>query len=240
MRMSDMNWRVSTAELIAVFLFVFVGAGTVMITGAMTGGAPMGMARLLVIALAHGLTIAILIAAIGHISGGHINPAVTFAAMLTKRVSITQGVATIVAQLAGAVLAALALGFLFSTASGGGIGEGAGTLGSHALAPGLDAYKGFLMEVLLTVVLVLVIFGAAMDNRGAGVIAPLAIGFAVVVDHLLGVGITGASMNPARSFGPALIAGAWDNHWVYWAGPLVGAAIAGFGYRYVFQGNRND
>ena len=66
------------------------------------------------------------------------------------------------------------------------------------------------------------------------------IGLAVAVDHLLGVGVTGASMNPARSFGPALIAGFWDNHWVYWVGPLVGAAIAGYGYRYLFQGNKND
>ena len=240
MSMSDINWRVSLAELIGVFLFVFIGAGTVMVTGAMTGG-DMTMARLLVIALAHGLTIAILVAAIGHISGGHINPAVTFAAMLTKRVSMMQGVATILAQLVGAVLAAFALGSLFSTgSSGGGIGEGAGSLGAHALGPGVDAIEGVLMEILLTVLLVLVIFGAAMDKRGAGAIAPLAIGFAVAVDHLLGVGITGASMNPARSFGPALIAGAWDNHWVYWVGPLVGAAIAGYGYRYVFQGNKND
>ena len=239
MSMSDINWRVSAAELIAVFLFVFIGAGTVMVSGAMTGG-DMTMARLLVIALAHGLTITILVAAIGHISGGHINPAVTFAAMLTKRVTMMQGIATIVAQLVGAVLAAVVLGSLFSTASGGGIGEGAGSLGAHALGAGVEPLEGVLMEIILTFVLVFVIFGAAMDRRGAGVIAPLAIGLAVAVDHLLGVGVTGASMNPARSFGPALIAGAWDNHWVYWVGPAVGAAIAGFGYRYLFQGNRND
>ena len=224
----SINWRVSAAELIAVFLFVFIGAGTVVITGGMTGG-DMTPARLLVIALAHGLTIAILVAAIGHISGGHINPAVTFAAMLTRRVAVVQGVVTIVAQLAGAVLAALVLDYLVG-----------GSLGAHKLGEGFDATQGVVMEIILTIVLVLVIFGAAMDKRGAGVIAPLAIGLAVAVDHLLGVGVTGASMNPARSFGPALIAGMWDNHWVYWVGPLVGAAIAGYGYRYVFQGNKND
>ena len=239
MSMSDINWRVSLAELIAVFLFVFIGAGTVMITGALTGGA-MSMERLLVIALAHGLTITILVAAIGHISGGHINPAVTFAAMLTKRVTMMQGLATILAQLAGAALAALVLGSLFSSASGGGIGEGAGTLGAHALAGGVEAWEGVLMEVILTAILVFVIFGAAMDKRGVGNVAAIAIGLAVVVDHLIGVPITGASMNPARSFGPALIAGAWDNHWVYWVGPAIGAAIAGYGYRYLFQGNKND
>ena len=239
MSMSDINWRVSLAELIGVFLFVFIGAGTWMITGALTGGA-MSMERLLVIALAHGLTITILMAAIGHISGGHINPAVTFAAMLTKRVTMMQGVATIIAQLAGAALAALVLGSLFSTASGGGIGEGAGTLGAHALGAGVEPLEGLLMEIILTAILVFVFFGAAMDKRGVGNVAAIVIGLAVVVDHLLGVAITGASMNPARSFGPALIAGAWDNHWVYWAGPAIGAALAGYGYRYLFQGNKND
>ncbi len=239
MSMSDMNWRASTGELIAVFLFVFIGAGTWMVSGAMTGG-DMTMARLLVIALAHGLTYAILVAAIGHISGGHINPAVTFAAMLTRRVSMMQGIVTIVAQLAGAALAALALGSLFDPEAGGGIGKGAASLGAHALGAGVEPFEGVLMEIVLTALLVFVIFGAAMDKRGAGTIAPLAIGLAVVVDHLLGVGVTGASMNPARSFGPALIAGFWDNHWVYWVGPLAGAAIAGFGYRYLFQGNKHD
>ena len=228
MSMSDINWRVSLAELIAVFLFVFIGAGTVVVTGDLMGQDTLTPARLLVIALAHGLTIAILVAAIGHISGGHINPAVTFAAMLTRRVSMLQGVVTIVAQLAGAVLAALVLDYLL------------GGVGAHGLAEGVEPLEGLVMEIILTVVLVLVIFGAAMDRRGAGTIAPLVIGLAVAVDHLLGVGVTGASMNPARSFGPALIGGMWDNHWVYWVGPLVGAAIAGYGYRYVFQGNKND
>ena len=238
MSMSDINWRVSAAELIGVFLFVFISAGVVMVSGAMTGGA-MTVERLLVMALAHGLAIAVLYMAISHISGGHINPAVTFAAMLTKRVSMMQGVATIVAQLAGAVLAAVALGSLFSAALGGGLNAGtAGTLGSHVLAT--DAWKGVLMEIVLTAMVVLAYFGAGMDKRGAGSTAGLAIGMAVAVSVLLGAGITGGSMNPARSFGPALVGGYWTDHWVYWAGPLVGAAVAGFGYRWLFQGNRND
>lgn len=238
MSMSDINWRVSLAELIGVFLFVFISAGVVMVSGAMTGGA-MTLERLLVMALAHGLAIAVLYMAISHISGGHINPAVTFAAMLTKRVSMMQGVATIVAQLAGAVIAAVALGSLFSAALGGGLNTGtAGTLGSHVLAT--DAWKGVLMEIVLTAMVVLAYFGAGMDKRGAGATAGLAIGMAVAVSFLLGATITGGSMNPARSFGPALVGGYWTDHWVYWVGPLVGAAVAGYGYRYLFQGNRND
>lgn len=238
MNMKDINWRISVAELIGVFLFVFISAGVVMVSGAMTGGA-MTLERLLVMALAHGLAIAVLYMAISHISGGHINPAVTFAAMLTKRVSMMQGVATIVAQLAGAVLAAVALGSLFSAALGGGLNAGtAGTLGSHVLAT--DAWKGVLMEIVLTAMVVLAYFGAGMDRRGVGASAGLAIGMAVAVSFLLGAGITGGSMNPARSFGPALVGGYWTDHWVYWVGPLVGAAVAGYGYRYLFQGNRND
>ena len=238
MSMSDINWRVSLAELIGVFLFVFISAGVVMVSGAMTGGA-LTLERLLIMALAHGLAIAVLYMAISHISGGHINPAVTFAAMLTKRVSMIQGVVTIVAQLVGAVLAAVALGSLFSAALGGGLNAGtAGTLGSHVLAT--DAWKGVLMEAVLTAMVVLAYFGAGMDKRGVGASAGLAIGMAVAVSFLLGAGITGGSMNPARSFGPALVGGYWTDHWVYWVGPLVGAALAGYGYRYLFQGNQND
>ena len=93
---------------------------------------------------------------------------------------------------------------------------------------------------MLTFILVYVVFATAMDKRGAaGNIAPLAIGFAVLIDHLVGVPLTGASMNPARSFGPALVAGEWDDHWVFWVGPLVGGALAGLVYTFAFM-NRPD
>ncbi len=92
-------------------------------------------------------------------------------------------------------------------------------------------------EIILTFALVFVVFATAMDPKGLAHIAPLAIGFTVAVDHLVGVPMTGASMNPARSFGPALVAGAWDNHWIYWVGPLIGGAVAALVYEFVFLRN---
>ena len=229
----NIDMRSSAAELIATFFFVFLGAGSVVVTGNLLGG--MDPARLIAIALAHGLAIALLVSATAHLSGGHINPAVTFAAMLTKRISMAQGSAYIVAQLAGAALGALVLAAVLPTAMGGGLGNGAGTLGAHALGGGVSAGQGIAIEIVLTAALVFVVFGAAMDKRGVGVAAPLAIGLVVLVDHLVGVTLTGASMNPARSFGPALMAGAWDDFWVYIVGPLAGGALAGLVYHYYFR-----
>ena len=229
--------RSSLTELIATFFFVFLGAGVVVVTGNMLAG--MDAARLIAIALGHGLAIALLVSATAHLSGAHINPAVTFAAMITKRISLVQGVAYIVAQLIGAALAALVLASVLPSAISGGIGGGAGTLGTHALGSGMgwsiSAGQGVAIEIILTAALVFVVFGAAMDKRGVGMAAPLAIGLVVLVDHLVGVPLTGASMNPARTLGPALIAGTWDNIWVYIVGPLAGAGIAGLVYHHYFS-----
>jgi MIP family channel proteins len=229
---TSLKWRPTLAEGIATFFFVFVGAGSVVVTGNLTGGT-LDTGRLVAIALAHGLAIALLVSAIGHLSGGHINPAVTFAAIITKRIEAAQGALYIVAQLVGAVLGALLIGALIPETLGGGLGDGG--LGSHALAPEVSVAQGVGIEIVLTAVLVFVVFGAAMDKRGVGVVAPLAIGLAVMVDHFVGVPLTGASMNPARTLGPALAANAWADHWVYWVGPLIGAGIAGLLYHNVFK-----
>jgi MIP family channel proteins len=231
---SKVDVRSSLAELIATFFFVFLGTGVVVVTGNMLP-ADMDAARLIAIALGHGLAIALLVSATAHLSGAHINPAVTFAAMITKRMPLAQGVAYIVAQLIGAALAALVVASVLPSAISGGIGGGAGTLGTHALGSGISAGQGVAIEIILTAALVFVVFGAAMDKRGVGMAAPLAIGLVVLVDHLVGVPLTGASMNPARTLGPALIAGSWDNIWVYIVGPLAGAGIAGLIYHYYFS-----
>lgn len=233
---NDINlyWRPAIAEGIATFFFVLIGSGSVIVTGTLSGG-EMTVARLTAIAITHGLAIAMLVAAIGHLSGAHINPAVTFAAVITKRIGITQGAMYMVTQLVGGVVAALLIGSLIPAALGGGLGSGAGTLGSHAIAPVITPMQGMVIEIILTSILVFVIFGAAMDKRGAGTIAPLAIGSAVIIAHFVGVPLTGASMNPARTLGPAVAAAAWADHWVYWVGPLVGAAIAGLVYRGLFE-----
>ena len=107
-------------------------------------------------------------------------------------------------------------------------------MGAHALGPDVSVSMGLLMEIILTFALVFVIFATAVDPGGMGNLAPLAIGLTVLVDHLIAVPITGASMNPARSFGPALVAGQWSQHWIYWVGPLIGGAGAGLLYQFAF------
>jgi len=184
------------------------------------------------IALAHGLAIAVLVAATARISGGHINPAVTFAAVITGRMKLGPGIFYVAAQLLGAVVAALILDAVLVEAV-------AGDLGAHRLndtaLSGTGA--GLIVEIILTFILVFTVFAVAMDPRGPANLAPIAIGFAVLIDHFVGVPLTGASMNPARSFGPALVANVWDDHWVYWVGPLVGGGLAGLIYHFVYLTN---
>lgn len=220
-------WRSALAEFIATLLFVFLGAGSVIVSGGLPNG-DLDPARLVAIALAHGLAIAFLVYATANISGGHLNPAVTFAAFLTKKISAARGLMFVAAQLGGAVIGAL---LLLAT-----IPDAADTnLGAHALGPDVSVSMGLLMEIVVTFVLVFVIFATAVDPSGMGNLAPLAIGLAVLVDHILAVPITGASMNPARSFGPALVAGEWGDQWIYWVGPLIGGAVAGLVYQFAFM-----
>ena len=219
-------WRATFAEFIATLLFVFVGGGSVVISATLTDG-ELNAARLVAIALAHGLAIALLVYATANLSGGHINPAVTFAATLTRKISVSRGSMYVAAQIAGAVIGALLLKFTLPDVS-------EGDLGAHGLGTGVTAGMGLTMEIVLTFVLVFVIFSTAIDPQGMGRLAPLAIGLTVLVAHLVAVPFTGASINPARSFGPAVVAGVWADHWVYWVGPLVGAALAGLLYQVFF------
>jgi aquaporin TIP len=227
-------WRAALAELIAVLLFVFVGAGSVVAIVNVMGRVPAEDAGALVgIALAHGLAIAVMVAATARISGGHINPAVTFSMVLTGRMKFGPGVVYVAAQLVGAVMGALLLKVVL-------VDSVEGNLGAHGLSPALSSDgAGALVEVVLTFVLVFVVFATAVDKRGLGNAAPIAIGLAILIDHFVGVPLTGASMNPARSFGPALVAGEWDDHWVFWVGPLAGGALAGLVYYFIYL-NRPD
>ena len=222
-------WRASAAELVATLLFVFMGTGAVVTVGIFVGaGGEVTAGNLLVIAIAHGLAIAVLVAAIGRISGGHINPAVTFSAVLTRKMGVSKGAMYVIAQLVGAILGAFLLKAVIPDALEGG-------LGAHALGPDISAGAGLVVEMVLTFVLVFVVFATAMDPKGPVHLAPFAIGTAVLIDHLVGVPLTGASMNPARTLGPAWAAGAWADHWVYWVGPLSGGAIAALVYEGVFR-----
>jgi len=230
------TWRAVLAELIATLLFVFVGAGSVVVITGVIGVSPRDdAAALTAIALAHGLAIALLVAGTARISGGHINPAVTFGAVITGRLKLTTGVLYVGGQLAGAVIGALLLEAAV-------VGDVEGSLGAHSLNLGaLDGEgAGVMVEAVLTFVLVFTVFATAIDPRGLANLAPVAIGLAVLVDHFVGVPLTGASMNPARSFGPALVADVWDDHWVYWVGPLAGGGIAALAYYLTFMWGREE
>ena len=229
--LNDRLWRAVLAEFIATLLFVFIGAGAVAV---LTGALPLPAealdpATLIAIALAHGLAIAVLVAATARISGGHINPAVTFAAVITGRMKAGPGVLYVAAQLAGAVVGALLVDAVL-------VSSVEGNLGAHALNDSAlsSSFAGLIVEIILTFMLVFTVFAVAIDPRGPANLAPIAIGLAVLIDHFVGVPLTGASMNPARSFGPALVANAWDDHWVYWIGPLAGGALAALIYYFVY------
>jgi aquaporin TIP len=198
------SWRAALAELLATLLFVFIGAGAVVSSG-MLGATD--SARLVAIALAHGLAIAIMVAATAHISGGHINPAVTVAQVVTRKMGLAKGVMYVAAQLIGAAVGAFLLALVIPDAA-------EGVLGSHALSNGVTVSGGLVIEAVLTFALVFVVYATAVDSRGPGAIAPLAIGLAVLAIHLIAVPLTGASVNPARSFGPALAANQWADHWI--------------------------
>lgn len=209
--------RLFIAEAFATFSLCFIGILAI----AFSEG------DLLAIALAHGLTITAMVAAIGGISGAHINPAVTFGFVATGRMSSTVGLLYVAAQLVGAIVAGLALLVLLGEQSAG--VEGARAIiaaGTPALAEGIGFGSGLLFEIVATFFLVFVIFGSAVDSRAPASAFPLAIGLAVIVGVLSIGPLTGAAMNPARHFGPALVSGAWGDVLLYWIGPMTGAGLA--------------
>ena len=211
------DWtRPVVAEAIGTFALIF--SGVLAISGAKVGGAPGEVANLASIGLAHGLTIAVMVAALGAISGGHFNPAVTLGFVVTGRMSPARGALYWAGQLAGAAAAGLLMTALFGAER---VKEGTPDLGKGG---GLAA--GVVTEAVTTFFLVLVVFGTAVDPRAPKSVFPLAIGLTVALDIMATGPITGAAMNPARTFGPALASGHWNNHAVYWVGPLVGGALA--------------
>jgi MIP family channel proteins len=197
-----------------------MGAGAIIVDSQM--GGRIGIVG---IALAHGLAIFLGVSFSAHLSGGHLNPAVTAGFMVTRRISATAGLAYMAAQLLGGIVAAIILQIVTPRAAAVRTG-----LGTPVPGQGIDASTALLVEVILTFFLVFVIFGTAVDPRGPKAIFPLCIGMAVTMDILAGGPLTGASMNPARSFGPALVSGVWIDHWVYWVGPILGGAFAAWLY----------
>ena len=211
------------AELIGTFALIFIGAGSV--CADMTSGGQVGIVG---IALAHGLTIMVMVYAFGHISGGHFNPAVTVPMALTKRLEAPRAAGYVAAQLGGAALAGFALRALFPDAV-----TDVPYLGACALSQ-VSVGWGIFLEAVLTFFLVTVVWGMAVDPRSPKPPIGIAIGLTVTLDILMGGALTGAAMNPARAFGPALAAGLWSDHLVYWIGPLLGGTVAALTYEGVF------
>jgi len=211
-------WRRSAAEGLAAFALVFAGCGAI-VANARYGGA-LGAVG---VSLVFGLIIMAMVYATGHLSGAHINPAVTVAFTLTRHFAPRDAVAYIAAQLAGATAGALALLAVWPARPA--------DLG--ATVPTVGAGSAFVYELILTAFLMFVIIAVATDTRAVGAAAAITIGGTVGLDALFGGPVTGASMNPARSFGPALVSGTWTDFWVYVAGPVAGAALGALAYQLI-------
>lgn len=206
--------RAAVAEAIGTFALTFVGILAIS-GGALVGNPAAG--SLTTVAFAHGLTITVMVAALAALSGAHFNPAVTFGFVVTGRMPLAMGAIYWAAQLAGAAAAGFLLAAMF--------GAEPVAAGTPDLAPGIGFGAGMVLEVAATFFLVLVIFGSAVDERAPKSVFPLAIGLTVALDIMAIGPLTGASMNPARVFGPALASGHWSNHLLYWAAPLLGGAL---------------
>jgi MIP family channel proteins len=223
------------AEFVGTFTLVFIGAGSILTVGKIFAPAinsPQtqdiyGGLTLVGVALAHGLAIAVMVSAVGHISGAHFNPAVTIGFFVTRRIAPTLAVVYLSMQFAAATAAAALLKWLYDDRP-----EELTRLGAPVLGAGVGVWQGFVIEIVLTFFLVWVIFATAADPGGTfKSIAGLAIGLTITVDILMGGPLTGAAMNPARAFGPELLAKEWTDAWIWYAGPFVGGALAAALYR---------
>ena len=215
------------AEFIGTFALIFFGAGAICVDFHLRSTGGIG---LLAIALAHGLAIAVMVSALGHISGGHFNPAITIGFWVTRRLSTLDSLAYWAVQLAGATAAAFVLKAV--------IPEDIATnvfLGTPELMRDFPRWSGMALEAVTTFFLVLVVFATAVDSRGTfKAIAGFGIGLTITLGILVAGPFTGAALNPARAFGPAVASGHWLNWGIYWVGPLAGGFIAGLLYDSLF------
>ena len=203
--------RRGVAEFIGTFTLIFVGGGAAAFVHTTTDAA-----------LANGLAIGVMVVAMGHISGGLFNPAITLGFLVTKRISPKLACFYWLVQFAGGAAGGLMLKWLLPSAV-----QSFAHLGVPALGSGMGAGAGVVLEAILTFFLVWVVFGAAVDPGSAfKQAAGLAIGLTISIDVLIGGGLTGAAMNPARAFGPELAGNHWADAWIWYVGPAAGAVIA--------------
>ena len=218
--------RALLAEIAGTFLFFVIGAGAI-VTAAISAAPGTGLVP---VAFAHGLALAIAVSSFGAISGGHFNPAVTLALAIARKHPWPRVLTYWAAQLIGAVLAGLVLRLFFEPFLAAAT---ATHLGTPTINPAVSPMLAIVIEAVLTLFLVWTVFGTAVSPN-APRIAGFGIGLIVTADILIGGPLTGAAMNPARHFGPAVVSNYLDSWYVYWIGPLIGGAIGGLSYRYIF------
>lgn len=216
--------KAAVAEFIGPFALVFAGVGAIIAT---QGG------NLVAIALAHGLAIGLMVTALGHVSGGHFNPAVTIGMLVTGKINAPWAGIYIVVQILGATAAAAALAVIYPDLGDIGRNNPGINNGVPSVSPDAGLLGAFVLEVVLTFFLVWVIFGTAVDWRTPKAITGLAIGLTITMDIFAGGAISGAVMNPARALGPAIVQGDFTNVWLWIVAPIVGGALAALVYQYV-------
>lgn len=224
------NPRAWLAEAIGTYCLVFFGPVAIGLAVA-TYRTGLSTEAIIMIALAHGGAIGLMVYTFGHVSGGHFNPAVTISMLVTKRINIKDGFVYVIFQVIGAIAAAASYKLILPDL---GAKVNYGTQAGPSALLHNSVTSGFAVEAILTFFLVTVIFMTAVHKKAAAGMYGLAIGGIIFLDHLIGVPLTGASMNPARTFGPAVISGYWNYDWMYWAAPIVGAIIAGLVMNYIF------
>uniref|UniRef100_A0A0E0NPN3 Tonoplast intrinsic protein n=1 Tax=Oryza rufipogon TaxID=4529 RepID=A0A0E0NPN3_ORYRU len=223
--------KAALAEFISTLIFVFAGQGSGMAFSKLTGGGATTPAGLIAAAVAHAFALFVAVSVGANISGGHVNPAVTFGAFVGGNITLFRGLLYWIAQLLGSTVACFLLRF-----STGGLATG--TFG----LTGVSVWEALVLEIVMTFGLVYTVYATAVDPKkgSLGTIAPIAIGFIVGANILVGGAFDGASMNPAVSFGPALVSWSWESQWVYWVGPLIGGGLAGVIYEVLFISHTHE
>jgi len=226
------DWRAFMAEFVATMMFVFLATGLIVSYHKdKTDGGDYG-AGLVSIAFGIGISLSTMIYTVANLSGGHLNPAVTVSLFFIRQIELFKAIGYVICQVGGGIVGtALMYGVMPDNLT-----EQV-HMGATSLGLGVTPAEGCAIEICLTFILVFTVCATAElsgDLKHMGRFAPLAIGYAVLVDHMVGIPFTGASMNPARSFGPAVVGNYWLNHWVYWVGPMAGGIIAAVVYHYLF------
>ncbi|KAK4482022.1 hypothetical protein RD792_012941 [Penstemon davidsonii] len=224
--------RAYIAEFISTLLFVFAGVGSAIAYNKLTSDAALDPPGLVAIAICHAFALFVAVSVGANISGGHVNPAVTFGLAVGGQITILTGFFYWIAQLLGAVAAS----FLLSLVTGG------LAIPTHGVGAGVGAIQGVVFEIIITFALVYTVYATAADPKkgSLGTIAPIAIGFIVGANILAAGPFSGGSMNPARSFGPAVASGDFSGHWIYWVGPLIGGGLAGLVYPNLYINNDHE